>query len=286
VFGAVAVVVVAVAVVVGVVASTGGGPSAPGAGMAPADFVVSATHSTLSQRSADVTIDGTVAMAGLHVPMHGSGWVDFDTNQFSANTSVDSGTYSMVEHELVTGGQFFFGTDLDGTSMSKLTGGPHWISVPVPDQGSSALGAGNIDPLTQLQLLEKKGATVQPLGTSTVDGVTVSGYAVTPSRAEERQRIQQEIASGAIPPQYAKQALGAVKLLGNLTTDVYFDQSGLLRKQTVQLGGGTSAASGSVAITYSDYGAPGNIQAPPPSDVVSLSQFLQDVTAFGSGTHA
>jgi hypothetical protein len=283
--GAAAFVVVVVAVVIGVVASSGGGPSAPGTGMAPADFVVASTHTTLAQRSADLTIDGSIVEAGQTVPIHGSGWADFDTNQYSANMNVDSGSYSMDEHELVTGGQLFIGMDVNGTSMSILTGGPNWVSVPVPDQGSSALGAGNIDPLSQLQMMEKKGATVQPLGTSTVNGITVSGYAVTPSRAEELQKIQQEINSGAIPRQFAKQALGAVNSLGNLTTDVYFDQSGLLRKESVQVGGGTSGANGTVAVVFSAYGTPRNVQTPAPSDVVSMSQFLKDAMAFG-GSHA
>jgi hypothetical protein len=283
--GAAAFVVVVVAVVIAVVASSGGGPSGPGAGMAPADFVVASTHTTMAQRSAELSIEGTLDVAGQQIPMHGAGWADFDTNQFSATMSMDSGSVSMTENELVTGGQFFLGMDLNGTSMSQLTGGPNWVSVPVPDQGSSALGAGNIDPLSQLQMLEKKGATVQPLGTSTVNGITVSGYEVTPSRAEELQKIQQEIKSGAIPPQFAKQALGALNSLGNLTTDVYFDHSGLLRKETTQLGGGTSGANGTIAMVFSAYGTPGNVQTPAPSDVVSMSEFLKDAMAFG-GSHA
>ena len=157
--------------------------------------------------------------------MQGSGLANFDTNQFSANVNIDEGSTSIVEHEIVSGSQLFYGLDLDGTSMSAVTGGPHWVSVPVPEQGSSSLGAGNLDPQSQLQLLAKKGATIQPLGTSTVNGVTVSGYAVTPSRAAELQKIEQEIKSGAIPPDLAQQALGEVKSLGNLTTNVYFDQS-------------------------------------------------------------
>ena len=228
--------VVAAAVAVGVIA-TSSGPSAPGAGVAPAAFVVSSTQTTLGQHSADMTITGTIVVAGQHVPMQGSGFANFDTNQFSANVNIAKGATSVVEHEIVSGGQFFFGVDYDGVSMSAITGGPHWVSVPAPDQGSSSQAAPDLDPQSQLQMLVKKGATVQPLGASTVNGITVSGYAVTPSRADEVQRIEQEIRSGVIPPQLAQQALASVKFLGNLTTDVYFDQSGLLRKQTVQIAG-------------------------------------------------
>ena len=283
--GAVAVVVVAAAVAVGVIA-TSSGPSAPGAGVAPADFVVSSTQTTLDQRSADMTITGTIVVAGQHVPMQGSGFANFSTNQFSANIDIAKGSTSVVEHEIVSAGQFFFGLDYDGVSMSAITGGPHWVSVPVPDQGSSSQAAPDLDPQSQLQLLAKKGATVQPLGASTVNGITVSGYAVTPSRAEELQRIRDEISSGAIPPQLAQQALASLKFLGNLTTDVYFDQSGLLRKQTVQIAGGTSGASSNVVMTFSSYGTPGTIATPAASDVVSLSQFEKDATALGGATHA
>ena len=104
--------------------------------------------------------------------------------------------------------------------------------------------------------------------------------------AAELQKIEQEIKSGAIPPDLAQQALGEVKSLGNLTTNVYFDQSGLLRKQTVQVAGSTSGASGTVVMTFSAYGTPGTITTPAAADTVTLSQFLKDAMAFDSGLHA
>ena len=39
-------------------------------------------------------------------------------------------------------------------------------------------------------------------------------------------------------------------------------------------------------MTFSSYGTPGTITTPAASDVVSLSQFEKDATAFGSGVHA
>ena len=194
----VAVVVAAVAVVAGITASSSG-PSLPGAGSAPADFVVSSTQTTLEQHTAAMTITGSVSVDGHTVPLQGAGSADFDTNAFSADISFTGPSGSLVEHELVVDQHFYFGISADGSDLSTITGGPEWIDVPIPDQGSTSLGAGNIDPLDQMKLLEQKGATVVPLGGSTVNGATVSGYKVTISRAEELQNLQEEIQSGGLP---------------------------------------------------------------------------------------
>ncbi len=91
-----------------------------------------------------------------------------------------SGSNSSVEHELVVADHFYIGLTINGTSVSAHHGwSPSGSMCRSRIRTASSLGAGNVDPLDQLKLLEQKGATVVPLGTSTVDGTTVSGYAVT-----------------------------------------------------------------------------------------------------------
>ncbi len=193
---------------IGGIVSTGSGPPAPGTGVTPATFVVSSTQTTLSQHTADIDHQRDASLpTGKSIPMQGTGTANFDTNSFAADISLASGATSLVEHELVVADHVYIGLTVDGTSVSAITGGPEWVNVPLPDQDSSSLGAGNIDPLDQLKLLEQKGATVVPLGTSTVDGTTVSGYAVTFSAAEMQQREQQEVQSLGLTPTEAQQAL-------------------------------------------------------------------------------
>ena len=87
-------------------------------------------------------------------------------------------------------GHIYLSLGVHGQSISELTGGPHWIDVPVPEQDSSRLGTGNVDPLGS-SVLGQQGASVVPLGTSTMEGVTVSGYSVTPSPAEEELALEE-----------------------------------------------------------------------------------------------
>ena len=254
-----------------------GASRAPGAGVAPAVFVVSSATATLHQHSADVTISGSVSANGQTVPIDGTGYADFDKDAFSANMTMNGPTGTLGEDEIAVGGHIYLSVGADGVSISQLTGGPHWVDVPVPEQDSSGLGTGNVDPLVQLQVLEHQGATATPLGTSTMEGETVSGYSVTPSQVEEQQAIQQEVQSGAIPQSAVPMVEQELQAIGTPTMDVYFDSSRLLRKLSVTFGGGSSPVSASVQMTFGDYGTTVSIGPPAVSDVISYALFLQDL---------
>lgn len=257
----------------------GGGNRVPGAGMAPAAFVLSSAQTTLHQHTAEVNISGSVSAKGQSIPLSGTGYADFDEDAFWADMTVSIPSGVLDEHEIVVGGHLYFGLGAGGFNISQITGGPHWIDVPVPQQNSSQLGAGNVDPLTQLQVLEQKGATVTPLGSSTMGGTVVSGYSVTPSVAEEQQALQQEVQSGTIPASAVPMLQQELQAIGSPTMDVYFDGSGLLHKLTMTFGGGSSGVSASVQMTFDGYGSTVNIAPPASSDVLSYAQFLQDAQA-------
>jgi hypothetical protein len=273
-----AAVVIIAAGVAGVVAS--GGHSAPGSGMAPADFVVSSTQTTLAQRTADITYSGSISVDGQDVPLNGSGQVDFDTNTFSASLTEDVSSTTIVLRELIASGQFYMGMTIGGQDMSTVTGGAHWASIALPDQASSSgLGATNVDPIGQLKNLEQKGATVTSLGTKTIDGTSVSGYSVTPSRQEVESEIQQEVQQNQITAVTAQQMQQAPDLLGSFTTDVWIDGSGLVRQENENLAGGSAGITAKATVTYQNYGTPVSISPPAPSDVIPFNQFLSDLKA-------
>jgi hypothetical protein len=225
-----------------------------------------------------MAISGTVSARGQQIPLQGTGTANFDSNAFSATVNAAEGSVNLIERELVVDNRFYMGMTINGHNISEITGGRHWVDEPVPNQGSSSLGTSNVDPLQQLQTLESKGAKVVPLGTSHVDGDTVSGYAVTPSRAVELQRIQQEIQSGAIPPSIANQATAAAQSMVGFTMDVYFDSNNLMRRMTMQLPG-TGAFTGNLAMTFSNFGTPLSITPPSNDDVIGLDQFVKDTQA-------
>lgn len=273
-----AAVVIIAAAIGGVVASSHSG--APGSGMAPADFVVSSTQTTLAQRTADVTFAGSVSAAGQDIPINGTGQVDFATNTFSATLSENLASTSIAIRELIASGQFYMGMTLNGQDMSQFTGGAHWVSIPLPDQSSSSsLGAANVDPISQLKALEQKGATVTSLGTKTIDSTTVSGYSVTPSHQEIQNTIQQEIQQNQMSAAQGQQLLQAANLIGTFTSDVWIDGSGLVRQEDVNVGGGSAGVNAKVTMSFENYGATVSIATPAPSDVIPYSQFLTDLKA-------
>jgi hypothetical protein len=267
----------------GILAITESGPTIPGAGIAPAAFVVSSTQATLAQRTADIVFSGSISEDGHNIPMNGTGETDFSDNAFTGTVTSDIAGKSLVERELSLGNHFYMGMTIDGTNLSELTGGQDWIDIPLPSSGlNNSPGFGSVDPLTQLQALEKKGATVMSLGTSVIDGDPVSEYSVTPSRLEELANMESLIASGQITQAEAKQVLNEAARLGTFTSNVWFDASGLLRRQSVRISGGSSGVTGTVNMTFENFGTPVTIAAPAPSDIVSFKQFNSDIQALQS----
>lgn len=267
-----AAVVIVVAVVVSVALGTRG-PAVPGAGIAPAVFVMSATQTTLEHRTADLIISGSVSASGKTVPLEGSGEADLTAGDFVANITASSAGTSLVERELIVDGHFYLGMTENGTNISTILSGKHWIDMPVPIADTTgSLGTGTVDPLNQLQLLSKHGNAVRPLGTSVVAGVTVSGYAITPSRRTIDQGIQSEISSGSLSPAEQEQLRQSARSFTAFTMDVWFDSSGLMQRMKVNIG--TTTASGSVIMTFKNYDTPVSVSPPAPSDVISYSAFM------------
>ena len=278
-----AAVVIIAAGVGGVIASRHS--DAPGSGMAPAAFVVSSTQTTLNQRTADVTYSGTVSADGQNVPLSGTGQVDFDTNTFSATLNENVSSTTIAVRELIASGQFYMGMTIDGQDMSQFTGGAHWVGLSLPDQASAGgLGAANVDPIDQLKALEQKGATVTSLGTKSIDGTTVSGYSVTPTRQEVDNEIQQEVQQNKIAAVTAQQMEQAGNLLGSFTTEVWIDGSGLVRQENVNIAGGSAGIAAKATVSFQNYGTPVSIAPPAPSDVISFNQFLNDLKAAQSSS--
>jgi multisubunit Na+/H+ antiporter MnhC subunit len=273
--GILAAVVIIVAVVVSV-ALVSRSPAVPGAGIAPAAFVMSATQTTLEHRTADLIISGSVSASGKTVPLEGTGETDLTAGDFVADITASSAGKSLVERELIVDGHFYLGMTENGTNISTILAGKHWIDMPVPIADTTgSLGTGTVDPLNQLQLLTKHGNAVRPLGTSVIAGVTVSGYSITPSRQTIDQGIQSEISSGNLSPAEQEQLRQAARSFTAFTMDVWFDSSGLMQRMKVNIG--TSTTSGSVIMTFKDYGTPVNVSPPAPGDVISYSAFMTAV---------
>jgi hypothetical protein len=125
-------------------------------------------------------------------------------------------------------------------------------------------------------MLEQRGATVVPLGSSMIGSEEVSGYSVTPSQAEIQSALEQEVQSGQLPASSLSTEVTEAKALGTFDVDIWIDGNNLLRRESVTVAGGTSGATAKVALTFQDYGTPVSIAPPAPGSVVSFSQFMQN----------
>ena len=241
--------------------------------MAPAAFVISATQTTLQHRTADLVFSGSITASGRTVPLEGTGEADLTAGDFVANVTANGPGEALVERELIVDGHFYMGMTVDGTNISTITSGRQWIDMPIPVADTTgSLGTGTVDPLNQLQLLTKHGNTVRPLGTSVIGGATVSGYAITPGRRALDQEIRTQKFTENLSAAEREQLREVAHSFSAFMMDVWFDSSGLMRRMKVNIG--TTTASGSVVMTFENYGTPVNVSPPAADDVISYSAFL------------
>jgi hypothetical protein len=260
---AVAVAVVLV-VVVGAVVALGGDKSASAE-------VIDAVHSTLNDKTADVTMNLSVQADGQNITETGTGGIDFSDNALDVHMVVNTqGQQIPITVDYLGGVAYENIPGLDG-----ITPGKSWVSVDLSalestDSTSGFSLGGN--PAATLQMLAQQGNAVVALGPSTVGGVPVNGYAVTIDPGSIAEKLKQ-----ADLPAWMQQAASTLTVHA-FEVKVFVDDSGLLRSTHVQMTESTAKA-GTIVIDetldYSAYGTPVSVTAPPAGQVESLQQFLQ-----------
>jgi hypothetical protein len=247
----------------------------------PAAFVTHSAEQTLAGHTSDLTVSGAISLAGKSVTVNGTGEMNFDTNAMALDLRMASSSLSFEEKEVLVGGNFYYGISVNGSSFAKLTGGRDWIQTPV-QQSEDANLAGS-DPLSSLSVLEQQGSTVRPLGSKTIDGVTCTGYAVTPSLQAMITATREEDAKLGASSAVTGQDLQQVRNTPPPTITIWSDAHALIHEISISLPINVqgSTGSGALVMDFSHIGAPVSITAPPPSDTISYSSFLQNL-----GRHA
>ncbi|MFZ0667156.1 MAG: hypothetical protein WAM97_15500, partial [Acidimicrobiales bacterium] len=250
--------VLVIALVVGLVAAfsgNGNGKSTADSGLGGGQsqllaFVQQGATKTMAERTADGQISGNIAVDGQSIPIYGTGEFDFQSGVTSATMSykVSGESYDMTE--LYSGGNMYMSINVNGQNLSRLTGGKQWIALPLADsmQGSSSFN------ISSLKFIAGNGSKVTSLGKSTIDGVSVTGYAVTPSAAAEIKSIKAEEAK--LGDSSADAVFNSEEKNPPVITEkVWFDSSGLLRQMDMNLGlssvlnRAAGSGSGSVVMT-------------------------------------
>ena len=141
------------------------------------------------------------------------------------------------------------GMTIDGQDMSQITGGAHWVSIPLPDQVElEQPRCGQRRPDRSAEGPGAEGRHRTSLGTKTIDGTTASGYSVTPSHQEIENTIQQEIQQNQMSADHGQQLLQGSNLFGMFTSDVWIDGSGLIREEDANVSGGSAGVNAKVSV--------------------------------------
>ncbi|MHB8220953.1 MAG: hypothetical protein ACYDHU_11640 [Acidimicrobiales bacterium] len=239
---------------------------------------------TVASHTADVTITSSETVAGRTISFTGSGGIDFGDNAAELELSAQFLGQKFSEESISLGGTVY----VNPPGVSTLFPGKSWMSIdlgtaattPVGGAPPSASSDGMGDnPAGMLELLQQQGASVTPLGPSTVTGVPVQGYSVTFSPAQ----IQSLMEKAAVPA-WMRNMLSALKVSG-IDDHVYVDSTGHLRLVTMAFSEsvtGSQAVTVNQSIQLSRYGAPVSISAPPTNAVVPFQTFLGALKHLGN----
>jgi hypothetical protein len=244
-----------------------------GSGLSPSQAVVGAVSSAVTASTAHVNFTEDLASSTGNASVSGSGSIDF------VSGNVEESVTEPSEGELVTINIVYLGgiVYVQVPQLSQIDPGKSWLSINLlaltKDEKASGLANLGADPAAALQLLGEQGNTVSPLGSSTIDGQSVQGYAVTYNVSA----IEHSIADSSLPS-WMQSALKQITLTHESST-VYVNGSDELVRIANAVGLSSADVSGTVSgsVDFTDYGAPVSITAPPSDQVVSFSQFLQSI---------
>lgn len=240
------------------------------------DLVLTAAQTTLAQHTADLTLTGSMTVAGHTVQMSGTGVGNLSRNDLKMTMAMNLAGNKATITELFVNSRLYMAFTMGGQSFRQLTG-HDWIAMPMVSGNGAGLSGGN--PMQALATLAQKGATVTSLGPSDIDGLTVNGYSVTPDRAAMLASAEKALATAELPAAMRSAALQTLQASPTPTFKVWIDPAhNLLRRMTTSLGLNLptgNSSTGSFVMDFTHYGVPVNITAPPANDVTSYQQFLQ-----------
>ncbi|MBO0837239.1 MAG: hypothetical protein J2P28_17265, partial [Actinobacteria bacterium] len=242
--GAVAVFVVgAIVVLVGLRGHGGNGNLS----LTPEAFVNKAATQTMAQKTAHVTLSGSIQAAGKTAAVRGTGELDLANKAVSLNLSASvPGGGSLQEHEIVTGGTVYLEIVAAGQNLFKTSLGKPWLAVPVgPALQSGSTSTADSDPASSLAILQQKGAKVTRLGSRSIGGQSCDGYKVTPSLQAMVANLKQEWTKAGLTPTQMNTAVRQLQAMKPPTITVWFNPQRQLACQmdvAIQTGGTTAAS--------------------------------------------
>ncbi len=236
---------------------------------AASEAVAKAVTQSLHEQTADMSLDVQISATGMNEHITGSGAFDFTTHSGTVSVNVPAGNEQMTEQVIEDGSTVYVSMP---SQVGQLLPGKGWISVDAStfasgDDGGLGSGFNGIEnPSALLHQLQSQGDPVDSLGLTTYDGTSVNEYSVTIPLSQLDKDLGQlpaddrQLASGLLP--------------SSITEKVYIDGNGLLRGILLPISFSLSGhtLTETVQMSYSNYGTPVSVTAPPASEVATLQQ--------------
>lgn len=270
--------------------SSGTHPAAGGPQGAAA-AVQDAYRSTAAEKSAafqiDETINGNSGGSAQNTAITGTGQADLASHAFKLTMNVPvGGAVQMLE----SGGMQYI--QIPAAERGSLPGHKPWASVNLNKVSQARMGtsfsqlssAGNSDPGQALSQLAAVSSQVSKVGAATVAGVPVTGY---------RARVSLDKLASQMQAKAGPQAAQAIrqeerKVGSSLPVQVWVDSSHLVRqiRFVVPLpapNGASGSRTATSTMTFTSFGGPVTIAAPPASDVTDITSMVLQRAQSASG---
>ncbi len=257
--------------VITLVGTGGGGPESASAS------VVAAVTSALGDKTAGLTLSGSVDADGSTSPVSGTGVSDFTTGAMEMDLHIGGMPGGSLSEKAIYDGNV--GYLNMGPLIGEVIPGKSWVSLDLSQLSQSGakhlgLGGGSLtnDPMAALKDLTQEGNTTTDLGPSTISGTPVEGYSVKMNPKATLPSLMRQAASLAANP--------------NLSYAVYLTKNGQLYRlsTTVSLTVDSQHVKETLAMDFSNFGQAVNISLPPTDQVGSFQQFMQIVENQGQST--
>ena len=230
-----------------------------GSGSTPQEVVQQSYAKTVAAGTARVQFQASVSGA-TQAAITGNGELDLAHQGFDMSTTVQG--LAQPLRTVGTGSHSYLNMPI---LTSRIPGGKPWLLID-PErlrQSSNPVAQQLADtaqsPISQFAIVQGAGADTRVVGSEQVNGAEATHYTST---------LDLNKAVGSTPDPAAKASLKAyaAKIGWTVPADLWIDKQGRLAKlvlRNIHAGGATGGPSASVSLTFSGFGQPVSISAPP-----------------------
>jgi hypothetical protein len=281
----------AVALAASVAAGCGQGTASssskpPPSGKASAKTLLAAATATTKTGSARYTLHMTIAGANGQTTAQGHGVTSFShpvKASISMVMQIPGAATPMAVTERVLGTTIYMKMP---ALQSAIPGAKPWMKLDLEAMGKAhgidfgaLMNSSSNDPATILSYLQGVSSNIQNAGSETVDGVQTTHYKAT----VDFRRVM--AALGRKDPKAAASIRQVMAMSGETTepVEVWIDDQGLLRQETVHSRMPSLGASMTFTMDLSDFGTAVDVTAPPASQTSDFMKLLRQAQSSSAG---